>query len=194
MRRARLEYPTGRELLAAYWGFLGTGGLKVAERFPAIDEGVEGEALEVEVHIASLRKQYQLAGRVRHCQGGATVVAFDAGQLQDVLLSAAWADGQGVPERRHRRADVTAPVRFRTLDREGHGRLLNVSRGGCSLEVDAPLRQGTRVFLVGDGFVIEGVVRWGKADNRLLGVEFARFHEDLLDRLLLPDAARVAAS
>jgi len=194
MRRARLEYPTGRELLAAYWGFLGSGGLTLPAPAAVLDGAGDGEAVELEVHIASLRKHYQLAGRVRHCHGGSSVVAFDAGQSQDVLLSAAWADGQGVPERRHRRADVVAPVRFRTFEREGQGRLLNVSRGGCSLEVDAAIRPGTRVFVVGDGFVVEGVVRWAKADNRLLGVEFARFHEDLLDRLQLPDAARVAAS
>lgn len=184
MRRARVEYETGREVLAAYWGFLGSGGLVLARRSPIMAEVVEGEAIVLHVRIASLRKEYQLAGSIRRLHGGNAVIAFDAGQAQDVMLAAAWADGQGVPERRHRRWDLDVPVRFRTFEREGSGRLVNLSRGGCCLAVDAGTRSGARLFLVGDGFVAEGMVRWSKALDRLLGVEFARFHEDLVDRLV----------
>jgi hypothetical protein len=112
------------------------------------------------------------------------VVAFDAHQAQDILLAAAFADGHGVPERRHRRWDLDLPIHFRTFDREGSGRLVNVSRGGCCLQLDAPLRQGARIYVVGGDFVVDGVVRWARAGSRLLGVEFARFQEELAARLV----------
>src|SRR5262245_47954342 len=123
MRSARVEYPSGRELLAAYWGFLGSGGLVVpgsalATAADALaaggDDGVDTESVLLEVRIASLRKEYRLRGRVKRSDGRVAVIAFDEDQTQDILLAAAWADGQGVPERRHRRWNVELPLRFRT--------------------------------------------------------------------------------
>ena len=195
MRRARVDYPSGRELLAAYWGFLGSGGLVVPK--PALaagsealaaggEEATDGEPVVLEVRIASLRKEYCLQGRIRRTDGQSVVIAFDEGQAQDMLLAAAWADGQGVPERRHRRWNLELPVRFRTFEREGSGRLVNLSRGGCCVQVDSEMRSGTRIFLVGDRFLVDGVVRWARSGSRLMGVEFARFQEDMVHQLLGP--------
>lgn len=191
MRSARLEFPSGRELLGAWWGFIGSGGLVVGERALAAAQCAdltEGDLVSLELRIASLRKDYYLMARVRRRDGQRTVLAFEEGQGQDLLLSAAWADGQGVPERRHRRFDLELCVRFRTFDREGSARIVNFSRGGCCLHVlDAPLRGGTRIFLAGDGFLIDGVIRWSHHGSRLVGVEFSRFHEELVNKLVGKD-------
>ena len=195
MRSARVEYPSGRELLAAYWGFLGSGGLVVPAGALSSsgdtlaaggDDGVEFEPLLLEVRIASLRKEYRLCGRVKRTDGEAVVIAFDEDQAQDILLAAAWADGQGVPERRHRRWNLELPVRFRTYDCEGSGRLVNVSRGGCCVRVDTDIRMGARIFLVGELFLVDGVIRWARSGSHLVGVEFARFQEDMVHQLLGP--------
>src|SRR5437773_1476310 len=67
MRKARVEYPSGREVLKDYWGYLTSGGLVVADRSFGVTPGAgmsEGERVEIDVRIASLRKEYRLAGRV----------------------------------------------------------------------------------------------------------------------------------
>ena len=184
MRCARVEYPTGREVLAAYWGLLGTGGLIVGERWLRAASTSEGDPIVLDVHIASLRKDYRLSGRVRSKDAERAVIAFDEGQAQDIMLAAAWADGEDVPERRHRRWNVDLPVRFRTFEHEGRGQLVNISRGGCCVQVDASIRSGARLFVVGEAFAVDGLVRWAKAHNRLLGVEFSHFHEALVEQLV----------
>lgn len=200
MRSARLEFPSGRELLGAWWGFIGSGGLVVAPRAlqaAGVGDLAEGEEVLLELRIASLRKDYRLMAQLRRRDEQRAVLAFDEGQGQDVLLSAAWADGQGVPERRHRRWELQIPVRYRTFDREGSARIVNLSRGGCCMRVETPLRNQGRIFVVGDGFLVDGTVRWAREGSRLVGVEFSRFHEELVDRLLTPepsDAPALAAA
>ena len=187
MRTARVDFPSGRELLAAYWGFIGSGGLVVAEGTLEVGAAVEGDVgdpVVLEVRIASLRKEYRLAGHIRRKDDLGAVVAFDEGQAQDMLLAAAWADGQDVPERRHRRWNVEVPVRFRSLDGEGAGRLVNLSRGGCCLRLDAPVGGHARIYIVGERFLVDGVIRWARSGNRLVGIEFGSFHEDLVHQIL----------
>ena len=179
MRTARLEYPSGREVLQDYWGFLTSGGLAVERSAELAD----GERVLVQLIIRSLRKEYRIEGQVRR-QGERAVIAFDVGQSQDMLLAAAWADGNCVPERRHRRFEVDVAVRFRVAEREGAGRLVNVSRGGCGLEViESGLRTGSRIRIEGPAFGVDGKVRWAQPGCRLIGVEFSRFREDLVEDL-----------
>jgi hypothetical protein len=178
MRTTRVEYPSGREMLAAYWGFLGSGGLVLRE--PAgLDDG---DPVLLDVKIFSLKKEYRLAGRIRKQDGRAWIV-FDAGQAQDAMLYAAFADSQGTPERRHRRLDVSLPIRYRIGNAVAPGRMLNLSRGGCCLEVDATLRSGTRLLVEVDGFAVGARVRWCRARSRHMGVEFDTFQDDLVTKL-----------
>src|SRR4051812_32928110 len=101
MRMAKLEYPTGREVLRDYWGYLTSGGLLLGEREEALPVGLnDGDAFLVDVRICSLRKEYRLEARLRRRDDGRPLVVFNHGTPQE-LLNAAWADGQGVPERRH---------------------------------------------------------------------------------------------
>ena len=178
LRTARIDFPSGREVLAAYWGFLSSGGLVVVDA--DLDEG---DPVLLEVRIASLRKRFRIAGKVRRKLAGRVVVAFEAGQLQDVLFNAAWADCNGVPERRHRRWEANLPVRFRSEGAEGEGLIVNVSRAGCCLEAGTNLRFGSRVHLIGPDFETECRVRWSHPSRRLLGLEFTAFQDDLLARL-----------
>ncbi len=182
MRLTRLEYPSGREVLRDYWGFLTSGGLLLADRSAAQTQGVEdGEPVLLDVHISSLRREFRVAGHLHRRDDGRALIVFDRGQQRD-LLDAAWADGQGAPERRHRRLDVCdrVEVRYRLLDGDGVGWLVNVSRGGCCLEMAAPVRAGGRIVLAMAGLRVDGRVRWSRAHPSLAGVEFATFQESLV--------------
>jgi hypothetical protein len=179
MRVAQVEYPSGREMLRAYWGFLATGGLILGE--PA---GLaEGDAVRLDVKITSLKKVYHLTGHVKKADDGRALVAFDDDQAHGELLNAAWADSHGVPQRRHRRYDLGLQVRYRIGDAQGRGRIVNLSRGGCCLEAEHTLRIGTRLHLEGEGFAIDGRVRWAKAASRQMGIEFSRFQDELVSCL-----------
>ena len=211
MRKARVEYPSGREVLKDYWGFLTSGGLIVGDRsfIPAVsiagsaaalaeslaaggdaepaasaESAADGEQVVLDVRIASLRKEYQIAGRVRLRSGGRAVIAFDAGPSQDALLNAAWADGEDVPERRHRRWRVTEPMRYRAGEREGMGRLIDISRGGCCVAAAAALRVGMRMFVEIAGAWVEARVRWANGRSGMAGLEFSRFQEELVAQLI----------
>ncbi len=112
------------------------------------------------------------------------MVAFAPGEPQDLLLSAAWADTDKVPPRRHRRFAAQAQIRF-VWPRLAHGSsepanhvldgsLINVSRGGCCVRVrtSAPhnVNAGDRVSVQLDGLEVAGLVRWaGSVD---FGLEF----------------------
>ena len=176
MKQIQVKFATGKELLASYWGFLANGGLVLHEQ---LDDLAQGEGVELEVTIESAQQSYQLRGRVVHTRRGAAthehaVVAFDPGEPQDFLLSAAWSDVDNVPTRRHRRFPVDGGVRVRSGDGEVLGRLVNVSHGGCCVRVlPAPDELGFTVG--GDAFVageheIACVVRWTCAAD--MGLEF----------------------
>ena len=189
MRTTRVVYPTGRELLSSYWGFLASGGITLDAERGEPSAFCEGDAIVVDVRIASLRKEYRLAGHIRRRFDGRALVAFDVGEPQDMLLNAAWADGQEVPERRHRRWPVNVPVHFRSGDGEGEGVVVDLSRGGLCLEADTLLRVGTVVTVTGPGIVADGRVRWmGTKPRRHFGVEFSRYRDDLVPAVGHADA------
>lgn len=186
MRLTRLEYPSGREVLRDYWGFLSSGGLLLGERIEAVTVGTaDGEAVTVDVHISSLRKQFRLAGHLRRTDDGRSLIVFERGQPQD-LLNAAWADGEGVPERRHRRWEVPSrvEVRYRLSNDAGEGLLLNLSRGGCCLQLASPVRAGVPIQVRLAGEVIDGRVRWSRPSPCIVGIEFATFQEALVTSLI----------
>jgi len=110
------------------------------------------------------------------------VIAFDAGQ-QELMLNAAWADSQGVPERRHRRFHVDLPVHFSSGEAEGMARLFNLSRGGAGLMVDARLRSGSPIQISCAEFTAAGRVRWVSPHSHQVGVEFLQFHDELIHSL-----------
>ena len=134
----RVSFPTGRELLNAYWGLLANGGLVLSEPH---GRGLrEGDAVSLDVVIESSQQQYQLAGHVVRrppSAGGSrerVVIAFSPGEPHDLLLSAAWAETENVPARRQRRFPIDANVKFRGAQAEERsGRLVNLSYGGCCL-------------------------------------------------------------
>jgi len=180
MRQIEVSFPSGKEVLDAYWGFLSNGGLVIRHR----EELAEGEAVALEVVIQSSQRRYKLNGQVvrrpdlEAPSRDRVVIAFHPGEPHDLLLSAAWAETDNVPARRHRRFPLDASIRFR--DDRGHehehrGRLLNLSFGGCCLRADAratkELASGDRIVLLGDaGVEVPGVVRWARAAD--VGIEF----------------------
>jgi Tfp pilus assembly protein PilZ len=177
-RSVQVQFPSGREVLSSYWGFLDSGGLVLSE---AVDLN-EGENVLLDVRIKSLKQSYTFAGRVVKRTSPTTAseprafVAFATGQDQQGLLNAAWADSHDVPQRKHRRYAGGGEVRYAAADRPKElqrGHVLDVSPGGCRLKGPLTLPVGARLVVDAHGIQLEGQVRW-VTRGREMGIEFAR--------------------
>jgi hypothetical protein len=187
MRTIEVRFPSGREVLGSYWGFLEHGGLVLKDPVSLS----EGEAVLVEVRIQSLKQTYRLEGRVvrRGADGRRAFIAFNGGQDQQSMLNAAWADTHDVPQRKHRRYPSENEVSYAARgngngDEPHRGRLINVSPGGCRLRGSTPLPVGARLVVNASGILLEGQVRWCTPGNEM-GIEFDRPEmvvQTLLDR------------
>jgi hypothetical protein len=175
MRSIEVEFPSGRELLSSYWGFLHHGGLVLEDR----DDLTEGEDILVNVRIRSLKQSYQLTGRVLRKSSGEdrrTIIAFAADQDQEMMLNAAWADSHDTPQRKHRRFPIDREVSYTPADapdKSTRGYLLNVSPGGCRLNGPTVLQPGARVQVDAQGIAFAGQVRWSSPGGDM-GIEFSR--------------------
>jgi Tfp pilus assembly protein PilZ len=181
MKPVHVSFPSGRELLNAYWGLLANGGLVLYEH--QVHGLSEGDKVELEVSIESSAKSYRLQGRVvrRPPQDASArdrvVIAFDKGEPHDLLLSAAWAETENVPARRERRFPLDVDVRFRArAGGEHRARLVNLSFSGCCLRVSRNVdglrvEVGEALQLLSDDNALEGVVRWSNGSCR--GIEFS---------------------
>ena len=187
MRSVQVHFPSGREVLSSYWGFLENGGLVLRES-PELEEG---DAILLDVRIKSLKQTYRFAGRVvkrspsPKNDGHRAFVAFDEGQDQESMLNAAWADSHDVPQRKHRRYPGGGEVRYITPAepaRIGKGKILNVSPGGCCLKGSMMFPVGARVRVTALGIELDGQVRWITPGDEM-GIEFAK--PDLVVQALL---------
>jgi hypothetical protein len=199
MRSIRVHFPSGREVLSSYWGFLQHGGLVLHEP----RDLAEGDSVVLDVRIKSLKQAWKFLGSVVKRSLAAegdvprSFVKFQEGQDQEVMLNAAWADSHDVPQRKHRRYPLGREVRYEEVNGVPHaplrGRLLNVSPGGCRLKVasgDAVFAIGARVRVEAMGIQLDGQVRWSSPGGEM-GIEFSR--PDLVIQALLdqtPPAAR----
>ena len=176
-RSVAVRFGTAADVLDSYWGFLSHGGLVLRN-----DHGLtEGEPVHLEVTIESSSTQVRLRGQVVRGPAGdprRAVIAFDPGQPQDQLLTAAWAEVENVPARRHRRFPLDGAMRL--LDGRGReilepkGKVVNLSAGGICLRTGAPLAiaQGARVTISGEsGTLLPALVRWISGTE--IGLEFA---------------------
>ncbi len=173
MRSIQVHFASGREVLNSYWGFLRNGGLVLADP----RDLVEGDSVLLDVKIKSLKRSYKIAARVvnRAPDGQRTFVAFDAGQEQDVMLNAAWADSHEVPQRKHRRYPTGNSVLYGGNGQTAThaGQILDVSPGGCRLRGPQLFAVGTRVRVIALGIELAGQVRW-TAGGREMGIEFQK--------------------
>jgi hypothetical protein len=172
MRSVQVQYPSGREVLNSYWGFLEHGGLVLDEP----RDLAEGDPIALDVRIRTLKQSYRFVAKVvrRASDGQRVFVAFDAGQEQDVMLNAAWADTHECPQRKHRRFVVTSEIRYAVSDDPAHvgtGRLMNLSRGGCCFKGSQPVPVGARLRMSADGLELMGKVRW-LTKSCEMGIEF----------------------
>ena len=195
MRSVQVQFPSGREVLSSYWGFLKNGGLVLREP----KDLNEGDSIVLDVRIKSLKQSYKFAGRVVKRTPVTTgddhraFVAFNEGQDQEVMLNAAWADTHDVPQRKHRRYPGGGDVRYATLEqpsREVRGRILDVSPGGCRLKGSVALPVGARVRVNALGLELDGQVRWSTPGNEM-GIEFSR--PDLVVQALLDKSPALAS-
>jgi hypothetical protein len=174
MRSVQVQFPSGREVLSSYWGFLKNGGLVLKE---AKDLN-EGDPIILDVRIKSLKQTYKFAGRVvkRTPDAHRTFVAFNEGQDQEIMLNAAWADTHDVPQRKHRRYPGGSDVRYAAQDapqRAARGRIIDVSPGGCRLKGAVAFPVGSKLTVTTLGIELDGQVRWTTAGNEM-GIEFAK--------------------
>ncbi len=188
MRTVQVQFPSGRELLNSYWGFLQAGGLVLRDQ----RDLKEGDKVTLDVKIRSLKQTYRFAMHVVRRTpdvdgdggGDKIFLAFDEGQDQEVMLNAAWADTHEVPQRKHRRYPVTNAVTYFGVDPPSppvQGRMLNLSRGGCRVIGAASLAVGTRVVVEAGGYKLSGKVRW-TAPAGEMGIEFLQPASDELLR------------
>ena len=115
-------------------------------------------------------------------EGEKIFVAFDAGQDQEVMLNAAWADTHEVPQRKHRRYPVTNAVTYFGVEPSSpplEGRMMNLSRGGCRVQGAAPLPVGTRLTIEAGGYKLDGKIRWTSPSGEM-GIEFLQPAADAL--------------
>ncbi len=157
MKSIQMQYPSGRELLGAYWGHLQGGGLVLEGTNNAV-----GERVVVEVEIRSLKQNYRLSADVVAVENQRSYLLFlpATGAVdQQVMINAAWADTNDVPQRKHRRIATQREVRYLVGGAASTGQLLDVSRGGCRIRGAAPLPIGATVHLEEAGG-LEGRVRW----------------------------------
>ncbi|HEX4458736.1 MAG TPA: PilZ domain-containing protein [Polyangia bacterium] len=174
MRSVQVQFASGREVLNSYWGFLRNGGLVLAEPWDLS----EGDSVVLDVRIKSLKRSYTLAARVvkRAPDGQRSFVAFEAGQEQDMMLNAAWADSHEVPQRKHRRYPSGNQVLYAGAGAETAthaGQILDVSPGGCRLRGPHLVPVGSRIRVIALGIELDGQVRW-TAGGREMGVEFQK--------------------
>jgi hypothetical protein len=174
-----VTFPSARELLSSYWGLLANGGLVLPSR-----QGLrEGDRVDIDVTIESSGQRCALKGhvvrRAPHDPSASdrVVIAFDPGEPQDMLLSAAWAEIENVPARRQRRFPLDVDIRFAAAPdgSELSGRLVNLSLGGCCLRV--PRSQdgkkvpvGAPLTLISSKSKLVGIVKW--SDGSCRGIEF----------------------
>jgi Tfp pilus assembly protein PilZ len=195
-KSVNVTFTTGQDVLRAYWGFLSNGGLVIPG-----GHGLKiGDPVALRVTIESSNKEYTLRGQVVgrpelvEAAPDRAVIEFQPGEPHDLLLSAAWAETDNVPARRHRRRTLDRMVFVQvplslglaegTLDNlrvsadqapvlELPGRLLNLSLGGCCVHVQTggkKIAPGSIVHLHADGVRVPGLIKWSRADD--VGVEF----------------------
>ncbi len=191
MRSVQVHFPSGREVLSSYWGFLQHGGLVLREP----RDLCEGDAVVLEVRIKSLKQAFRLVGQVVKRTIAATAdeprafVKFGEGQDQETMLNAAWADSHDVPQRKHRRYPLGREVHYVELGAQLasplRGRLLNVSPGGCRLKGVTTFPTGARVRVDAMGLALDGQVRWSTPGGEM-GIEFTR--PDLVVQALLDNS------
>jgi hypothetical protein len=184
MRSVPVQFPSGREVLSSYWGFLKHGGLVLREP----RDLKEGDAILLEVKIKSLKQSYRFAGRVvrRSTDEQRTFVAFNEGQDQQIMLNAAWADTHDVPQRKHRRYPGGGEALYGLGDAPSamtQGHVLDLSPGGCRLKgpVAFPIGAKLKISVLGQELV--GQVRW-TTPGKEMGIEFVRADAAVVQCLL----------
>jgi hypothetical protein len=173
--RVEVTFPTGADVLGAYWGSIGDGGLVL----PGLSVRL-GAPIIVLVTIESSGKSLELSGRVvqhrgRASTGDCTYIAFDESAPHGLFLDLAWADQVGTSPRRYVRKPVYRVVSVSVGDVAPFvANLVNVSEGGCCVQVratdDMLITTGDPVVVNAAGAPARGRVRWRSGLD--LGVQF----------------------
>jgi len=184
MRSVPVQFPSGREVLSSYWGFLEHGGLVLHEP----KDLQEGDAILLDVRIKSLKQSYKFAGRVvkRSTDETRAFVAFNEGQDQQQMLNAAWADTHDVPQRKHRRYVGGGEALYGVGDQPSAmspGSVLDLSPGGCRLKGPVVFPVGSRITISLLGLELAGQVRW-TTPGKEMGIEFIRADATVVQNLI----------
>jgi hypothetical protein len=164
-------FGTGSDFLHSYWGYLSGGGLIIdGERDLRV-----GEPVALRVSITSSKSEYRLTGRVVRAMSDRATIAFDPSQPHDMLLTAALAETEHVPARRHRRYTTQLHAEVRNGRGGADGQMIDIGLGGCCVRLDHPdesqiLPTGATVTVRTERFQMVGRIVWTHGHER--GVEF----------------------
>lgn len=173
-----VRFPRGSDVLAAYWGFLADGGLII----PHGGNVTAGEPVSLRIQVASSGTDVTFTGTIaKLLEPARAVVAFCPDQPHDLLLSAALAETDNVPARRHRRYRTQVHVEVAAGGASAvAGEVINVSASGCCFRLAAGLRHhfavGDAVSIAAPGTVTGGRVVWSSPTER--GVAFSPAHPE----------------
>ena len=179
MRKVTVSFPSGKEVLGSYWGFLSRGGLVL--RSDELGQIAVGEHVDLDIKVRSLKRGYATQPQVVQQSDKGTYVLFDRGDHQE-MLNAAWADSNDVPQRKHIRFSFETPVTLSSGGKMVEGRVLDVSSGGCRLRSGAELRVGQEVNLRVHDLELAGRVRWVTPAHEV-GIEFFRPSTELTNTI-----------
>ena len=166
MKEVEIHFASGREVLNAYWGHLTGGGLTIA-RDEQTQELQEGQPVSLRVRVASHHWHQGIAvqGKVVRAHSQKAMIAFDVGDSQNRLLTAALSG---------RYIDTEARVVLTETASNAvtaSGQVFELSEDGCCLRLsdawdESMLDVGTDVALELEGLRVDGCVVWAQARQR----------------------------
>jgi Tfp pilus assembly protein PilZ len=190
-KSVQVTFPSGKEVLDAYWGLLANGGLML----PSTDELHEGDSIALTVELESQRKRFTFHGRVVRRPPTDTFrdmayIAFLPGEPHDLLLSAAWAEQDHTAARRSRRHPCDLEARYAPLGARADGstrlmaRILNLSEFGALVRAPVLFSIGTPLSIELDGVHLGATVAWRlEPPGRLMGVTVEAVEGHARDKL-----------
>jgi Tfp pilus assembly protein PilZ len=171
-----VRFADRRDVLNAYWGYLSGGGLIIDDD----NDLLEGERVDLHVFIEANSHDYELAGKVVRSEANHAVIAFDAGDSHNTLLTAALSDSD---------VELAGTITDHGTGTEETVHVFSLSEQGCCLRISPsagePFDVGTEVIVESADLRMAGCVVWASDSDRC--VMFGNGDDDEVARARLRD-------